>query len=299
MPTNKKSGRVLLLDAISPRTVTIARSLGKRQVQVTCADETFFNLAFYSRYCDHRFTYPSPERQPKAFVERLLNYLQENPQDCLISVKEETLDVLLAHRQAFEQFTRLPYPDNVIFQTCRDKYKTMSLAAAAGIPHPHTSLAANFDQVQELAASVRFPVVIKPRSSYSGIGIRYAQNEAEMLQAYREVHSEYPFPMVQEEIPAGEKFDVACLQRACVTQIGYLFAVALPLTFFMTWWGGYGAATIVYVVNHLLLALALLRLVHRRVMPLSAKALLPLRSSELRQMRRILRQVPTLMKEAT
>src|SRR4051812_44108719 len=105
-------GNAFLLDAISPRTVALARSLGKQGVQVTCADESPINLGFFSRYCQARLVHPSPVRDPQAFVATLLDYLDKHPQDCLMAVKEESLDVLLAPRQAFEKRTRLPFPDN-------------------------------------------------------------------------------------------------------------------------------------------------------------------------------------------
>jgi predicted ATP-grasp superfamily ATP-dependent carboligase len=211
MMSKNTKGSVFLLDAISPRTVAIARSLGKQQVQVTCADESPINLGFFSRYCRARMVHPSPIHAPQAFVESLLDYLDKHPQDCMLAVKEESLDVLLAHRQAFEQRTHLPFPANATFQVCRDKRKTMALAVAAGVPHPRTIYPENPRQIAKQVRGLRFPLVIKPRLNCSGLGIRYVQNEKELQTVYAEVHSRYPFPLIQEQIPAGEKYDVACL----------------------------------------------------------------------------------------
>lgn len=202
---------VFLPDAISPRTLSICRSLGSKGIHITCADETAFNLAFFSRYCRARTIYPSPLHVPQDFVAYLLEYLAHHPQDCLIPVKEESLDAILAHREEFEQFTRLPFPPNSVFQICRDKNRTMELARQLGIPHPRTVIPENLSQVEEMAQSLCFPLVIKPRMSCSGLGIIHIQKRADLLSAYQKVHEQYPFPMLQEEIPAGEKFDVACL----------------------------------------------------------------------------------------
>lgn len=205
------SKTVFLPDAISPRALSICRSLGKKGVLVTCADESPFNLASFSRYCQERTIYPSPLRDPQGFAEYLLDYLTRHPQDCLIPVKEESLDVIMIHRAEFERLTRLPFPATSVFQICRDKNKTMALAEKLGIPHPKTVLPTSLDQVVVLAKSLSFPVVIKPRLSCSGLGILHVKEVAHLYEAYCKVHELYPFPMIQEEIPAGEKYDVACL----------------------------------------------------------------------------------------
>ncbi len=211
MRSKQSQGSVFLLDAISPRTVALARSLGKQQVRVTCADESAVNLGFFSRYCQARMVHPSPVHEPQAFVNSLLAYLDEHPQDCLMAVKEESLDAILAERSAFEQRTRLPFPNNITFQLCRDKRRTMALAAKAGVPHPRTLSPDSPHQIVKQARGLRFPLVIKPRLNCSGLGIRYVQNEKELETVYAEVHSRYPLPLIQEQIPAGEKYDVACL----------------------------------------------------------------------------------------
>ena len=205
------SRTVFLPDAISPRTLSVCRSLGRKGISVTCADETPYNLAFFSRYCQKRTVYPSPLHAPQEFAEYLLDYLDQHPQDCMIPVKEESLDVILTYREEFERLTRLPFPPTPIFQICRDKNKTMELAKQLGIPHPKTVMPRSLEQVEALAKSLDFPVVIKPRMSCSGLGISYVQDSAQLYEAYIKVHEQYPFPMIQEEIPAGEKYDVACL----------------------------------------------------------------------------------------
>jgi predicted ATP-grasp superfamily ATP-dependent carboligase len=209
--TDNSKGTVFLADAISPRSLAICRSLGGRGVRVTCADESPFNLAFFSRYCQERKTYPSPLHSPQNFIEHLLNFLTRHPKDCLISVKDESLDAILAHREKFEQLTHLPFPPTPIFQIFRDKNKTMELAAQIGISHPKTLLPTDLCQVKELALSLRAPQLIKPRMSCSGLGIYYIQDMTQLYATYCQVHEQYPFPMIQDEIPQGDKFDVACL----------------------------------------------------------------------------------------
>lgn len=205
------NGSVLLLDAISPRTLAVCRSLGRKGVYVTCADESPFNLAFFSRYCQARTVYQSSLNSPDKFIEQLLDYLACYPQDCLIPVKEESLDAILKHRDEFEHVTRLPFPPTGVYQVCRDKYMTMKVAEQLGIPHPKIVMPADLHEVEELSKTLHAPLVIKPRMSCSGLGIQHVRDMAELYKTYCKVHEQYPFPMIQEEIPLGEKIDVACL----------------------------------------------------------------------------------------
>lgn len=204
-------GNVFLTDGVARPTLAACRSLGRRNLAVTCGEETFLNPTFFSRYCHRRVTYPSPRRASLAFVEALLNHLDLHPHECLFPMEQNTLDVVLDHRQAFEQVTRLPFADRETFQLMRDKSKTFEIAAKAGIPFPPTVLPSAPDQVVEETKSLRFPLVIKPRLNRGGQGIRHVHDPGQLAKVYRWVHERYPFPLVQEEIPQGEKYFVCCL----------------------------------------------------------------------------------------
>ncbi len=208
---SKPSGNAFLLDAISPRTLAMCRSLGRHNVAATCGDETLFNPTFFSRYCKSRVIYPSSRCTPDAFVNTLLEYLEAHPHDCMLPVKEESIDAILAHRNAFENLTRLPFVDTQTFQLFRDKSKTIALAEKVGVPYPRTVIPTLISQIPEITKTMRYPLLIKPRLNCSGLGIVYVNKAEELLDAYQRVHAEYPYPMIQEQIPTGEKYDVACL----------------------------------------------------------------------------------------
>jgi predicted ATP-grasp superfamily ATP-dependent carboligase len=205
------AGSAFLLDSISPRTLTICRSLGRRKIRVDCGSEISPNLAFFSRYCQSHVTYPSPQRSAQEFVQFLLDYLDRHPHDCLIPVKEESLDTILSYRREFDARTRLPFPPDPVYRVCRDKSKTMEIAAQLNIPHPVTVVPSDLAQVRKLACTLTPPLVVKPRLNCGGLGIRYVSDIHQLYDIYCQVHQKYPFPIIQEQIPSGEKLDVACL----------------------------------------------------------------------------------------
>lgn len=205
------NGRIFLTDGVMRRTLAAARALGREGLTVTCGEESTINLTFFSRYCHHRFKYPSPRERQHAFVASLLHYLEENPHECLLPMEQDTLDIILQDRHQFERLTRLPLADNKTYQIFRDKGKTIELARQVGVPYPRTALPTSPDHVMEETRSFRFPVVIKPRHGWASRGIRYVQEPGQLLEAYRQAHEEDPLPLVQERIPRGEKYNVNCL----------------------------------------------------------------------------------------
>ena len=205
------NGRVFLTDGVVRRTLAAARALGKEGVAVTCGEETGANLTFFSRYCHHKFKYPSSRKKREAFVAALVEYLAQNPHECLFPMEQDTLDVVLHHRAEFEAVTRLPFADNATYRVFRDKAQTLKLAEKIGIPHPKTVFPQDPVNLAEEVAGLKFPVVIKPRGNWASRGVEVAQDLAELEHLFAEVHAEFPFPLIQEKIPPGEQYHVCCL----------------------------------------------------------------------------------------
>lgn len=62
-----------------------------------------------------------------------------------------------------------------------------------------------------LTADLPYPLVIKPRKSSGSRGIIKVERPGDLVQAYKQIHALYPFPLIQEFIPTGPRYDVAML----------------------------------------------------------------------------------------
>ena len=207
----QKSNKVYLTDGMMRRTLAATRALGKQGVSVTCGEESKFNPSFYSRYCHTTDIYPSPRNNPRQFVHYLLRYLQKNRHEYLIPMEQDTLDLVMEHRSQFEQVTQLPFADFAAYSQFRDKSKTMQLAQKEGLPHPRTVQPTSLENLLDEVKDLRFPMVIKPRYSWGSRGIRFVDTPEALEKEYRLVHEEDPLPIVQEQIPQGDKYYVCCL----------------------------------------------------------------------------------------
>ncbi|MEH1098293.1 ATP-grasp domain-containing protein [Micromonospora sp. CPCC 205561] len=68
---------------------------------------------------------------------------------------------------------------------CRDKDRTRRLLRAAGLAQPAHGYATSVEQARTLAASIGYPVVVKPRALGASIGVVLATDQAQLDAAYR------------------------------------------------------------------------------------------------------------------
>lgn len=68
---------------------------------------------------------------------------------------------------------------------CRDKHRTRTLLAEAGIAQPASTMVHDEREAAEVAARTGYPVVVKPRALGASMGVVLAADESELQAAYR------------------------------------------------------------------------------------------------------------------
>jgi predicted ATP-grasp superfamily ATP-dependent carboligase len=202
---------ILVTDGLLRKSLSLTRSLGKRGHEVWTADRTRFTPSAFSKYSAGALVNPDPALQPAAYAAWLLQTLSERRYDLFIPSDDHALEVALAHREQLQAITTCLLPPDESYQKASDKYETMCLAKSAGVPHPETLWPQDVAEVERIASGLLYPAVIKPRKSSGSRGIRIVANAGELIETYREITALYPRPMIQEYIPAGERYDVCLL----------------------------------------------------------------------------------------
>ncbi len=203
--------RIFLTDGTMRRTLAATRALAAAGHHVTIGEETRFNPTFYSRGCHKGVLYPSPRRDPHAFINFLVDYLRGNPHDMFFPMESDTLDLVLAHRDSFEAVTHLPFVNMERYLTFRDKRNAAYLVDRVGIPAPRTVCPASVETVIDECVVLRYPLIIKPRHGWGSRGITSVETPEELFRAYRTLDAEDALPIVQEKIPQGKKFYVGAI----------------------------------------------------------------------------------------
>lgn len=80
------------------------------------------------------------------------------------------------------QYFDLPGPNPVSIERCCDKFTQRQLLAEAGVPIPAYRLAANAADVENSAAEIGLPVIVKPAAGSGSSGVRLCRNIDELAE---------------------------------------------------------------------------------------------------------------------
>jgi predicted ATP-grasp superfamily ATP-dependent carboligase len=195
--------RVLVTEADGRNVVSVVRSLGRKGIEVVAADSSRIALSFFSKYCSKRLVYPLPWKYPERWLEWLLNELSKRQYDMVMPIGEGCFGLVSKNKQAIGQYTKVPVCDYAEWSRANDKAETLKLAIQQNIPCPKTRFIKDLSEIKQASEEISFPLIIKPRSSFGSRGIVYVERPSEFCEAYKKVHSGYPFPLIQEYIPPG------------------------------------------------------------------------------------------------
>lgn len=206
-----KHYKVLVTGADTTAALAITRSLGKNGIDVICSDSKKNSKSFYSKYCKNKFIYPSPDDQPKEFIEALSKNVIENDYDVLFPVNDTDMFLVSKYSNKFLPYVKIAMNDHQTFMKVLDKSITIQLASKLNIPVPETIFIESLEELNKVSELLKYPVVIKSKQSSTCISkkiirggtIRVASKE-EFIQKYRELHMQNPFPLIQEYVHGDE-----------------------------------------------------------------------------------------------
>ncbi len=204
--------------------LAVTRSLGRRGIPVTVADERRQSMAGVSRYCRSAIRVPAPTTDGKGFVHEIRQEISRAGHRVVIPTDDVTLSLLAEARPSFEGLAALPFPDLEAISLAHDKSSLMSLAQEKEIPVPKTVVVRDPADLTRAIEQVGFPAVVKPRLSrfqqggkwIEGGGTHYVHTVRELKSACETVHPVVPFPLVQEYVPGEGRGVFLLLNRGKV-----------------------------------------------------------------------------------
>jgi len=196
------SSDVFLTDAHWRKSLAAVRALGVNGIRITAGESTRLATAAFSRYCHRTVVYPSPLFNPADFVYFLLRELSRHSYQMLLPMEDETTFLISKFHSEFSRRTYLPIPSFEKLQFANRKDKILKLAEDKGIPIPKTWYIDDITQLNDLKASLPYPVVIKPKNSAGAVGVSYPKNSDELIKQYLTIHQRFPYPLIQERIPS-------------------------------------------------------------------------------------------------
>lgn len=200
--------RVLVLDANQRSALAVTRSLGNHGINIITTDEYESSLAGCSRYSKKYVSYPSALDSPEQFTMAIADICKKESIDIVLPMTELTTTLLLKHRATLHDI-ELPFPDIATVNTLADKCSLMRIAESLSIPTPQTWYAENAKTLPISLHELRYPIVIKPKTSWLEHGNKWlhtnviiAENpsDASLILESDPAFDGHPF-MLQEYIP--------------------------------------------------------------------------------------------------
>jgi len=205
-----KTKPVLVTDGNQRSALAVVRALGAAGIPLVIGETEDHSLAGSSRYCAARVVYPSPLDSPQAFREWLLEQAASRRYGMLLPVTDITVQIATAAREELQQHVALPLPTSAQVELSQDKRALLPLANEAVLMTPRTWLRQPAEPLEQFAARLQFPVIVKPRFSkrwrdgaWRSGATRYVEDATQFVSAYRECEQVDPEPLVQEQISGG------------------------------------------------------------------------------------------------
>jgi D-aspartate ligase len=159
----RKSPTVLLASASSGGTIAAARHLGANGYDVRVVSSHRLGAAAWSRHTTRAYSAP-PESESERFLERLLAIGANDPGQILLPTSDETAWLYTLNAAELGRYFRAAQPSTAVLLKILDKKLFADAAISAGLAVLPSWDPRNIDDVEALAPTLPYPILIKPRT---------------------------------------------------------------------------------------------------------------------------------------
>jgi D-aspartate ligase len=210
MANNNGASPVLVLNC-KLGGLALMRSLGKLGVPVYGVDAEKNAPGFLSRYCRGRFIHQFDENRPDDDLAFVMGIgAKFNTKAILIPTSDELAVFVANNAETLSRHFLFPANDPLLMENLISKEGMYHLALDHGVPTPATLFPKCLDEVEEYAAKVAFPVMLKGihgnrLMARTGKKMVIVETREDLLHNYRELEdAENPNLMIQEYIPGDD-----------------------------------------------------------------------------------------------
>ena len=195
--------KVLVLDCWMRKGLSIVRALGREGLEVHSCGHKSINPIRFSKYSRKFMLFPHPEKEPDKFLDKLIDAIKNEKYDCVFPLEEGTIEVLYKRINEIKKYTKLPMVNQATFEKAVDKWNSVKIAKRLGMPVPESYLPQNDEEARKAITKLGFPIILKPRKTSGGRGLKKVNNIEEFNASYPSIVEKYGRPMLQEYIEDG------------------------------------------------------------------------------------------------
>jgi predicted ATP-grasp superfamily ATP-dependent carboligase len=200
--------KILILDGNQNQAVACVRSLARSGHAAWVGESRGWSKAGWSRYSSGSFQYSSPEKDPQKFLGDVVAEAAKEVGTLVLPMTEVTTLLISGNRERFAAVgARFVLPSHDDLVRAIDKRQTTALAHSLGIAIPKTESINTVEEAKEICQQIRFPVVLKPRTSQeqspnNAMQVtgrpRYARDANELTTAFLEMRRNCSAVLIQE-----------------------------------------------------------------------------------------------------
>jgi D-aspartate ligase len=183
--------------------IAAVRLLGSSGIKVGVLSSEPLTAAAWSNRASQTYSAPS-EKDTERFLERLLEIGAADPGQVLLSTSDETAWMYTANAKLLGQYFRMNQPSVDSMRSILDKKLFSDAAVRAGLAVLPTWEPRTFDDVVDLAPTLPYPILIKPRTHVHRLrndkGM-VAKSKAELIEFYRKYVAREEFVDGQDSLP--------------------------------------------------------------------------------------------------
>jgi len=198
---------VLLASGSASGTIAAVRNLGANGIHVGVMSSNLLSAAAWSRWAARSHWSP-PETKSHEFLERLLAIGAADPGQILLPTSDETAWLYSANAELLSEHFRLYQPALATIKRILDKTQLAAAAEKVGIDVLPTWDPQSADELETLAPTLPYPVLIKPRTHVhrrrNDKGIA-ARSPAELILGYQKFVDRERVPAVNLDMPAASR----------------------------------------------------------------------------------------------
>jgi len=166
-PLGKLRGKVLVLGSDTRSFLAVIRSLGRAGLTVHTAWAHPQSLALRSRYISANHQLAEPTADFSEWGSGLVRLFQAENYSLVIPTNDQSIIPLQLNRIELSKSAPLYLVDDEVYEISRDKIRSCELANSLGLPLPKFAVVSSEAELEQVAVTFQFPLVVKPRSSFT------------------------------------------------------------------------------------------------------------------------------------
>lgn len=167
--------RILVTGSSTFFAARLIHDLGRHGAEITAADSLPLSAGKASKYVRRRLRVPRLAANPGGYLAALKHELQIHSYDLLLPTFEESL-LLAEYQDELRELTNLFLPDYDTMMRLHHKPTLHELCQELSIPSPATVVANSVDELDDAAAEVGYPLVLKIPTGNNSVGRTYCDD---------------------------------------------------------------------------------------------------------------------------